>query len=283
MLHRTKHDDQCFSIGLDVRSTSLFICRFHRFSTYFLLQFSSALLVLMTLDRARKTLSMLPPLKRTIINLQQAQIVTLNHHSTFRMRARQSKILWITCLVIICLIILDAHFFYCTGYQHHHRKDQLVCQSVAHHTHCRRYWLVYLWIDAFAYSYLPFTIITICNLRLMFYLRQQRRQRLALTSSTIHLSHNHRITCSVIIMSALFLLLAVPVAFLEQFEYKFNHYKYFHHYLSLAYLGMYFNHTISFFLFLFGSQFRESVKELIWAQANEQPRTDTTLVALVQR
>jgi hypothetical protein len=84
-------------------------------------------------------------------------------------------------------------------------------------------------------------------------------------------------------MSALFLILSVPVAFLEQFEYKFNRYKYFHHFLAIAYLGMYFNHTISFFLFLFGTQFRQSVKELIWAQTIEQPRTNTTLVALIPK
>jgi hypothetical protein len=84
-------------------------------------------------------------------------------------------------------------------------------------------------------------------------------------------------------MSALFLLLSVPVAFLEQFEYKLNHYKYFYHCLAIAYLGMYSNHTTSFFLFLFGTQFRQSVKELLLAQRNEQLRTGTTLIALVSR
>jgi hypothetical protein len=84
-------------------------------------------------------------------------------------------------------------------------------------------------------------------------------------------------------MSALFLLLSVPVAFLEQFEYKLNQYKYFHHCLAIAYLGMYSNHTTSFFLFLFGTQFRQSVKELIWAQRNEPLRTNTTLIALVSK
>jgi hypothetical protein len=83
-------------------------------------------------------------------------------------------------------------------------------------------------------------------------------------------------------MSALFLLLSVPVAFLEQFEYKLNRYKYFYHFLAIAYLAMYFNHTISFFLFLFGTQFRQSVKELIWAQTNEPPR-NTTLFALIPK
>ena len=275
--------DLLLLLGLDVRTTSLFICRLHRFTTYFLLQFSSALLALMTLDRARRTLSMLPPIKECVIPLQQTAIFTVNNHPTFRTRAKQSKILWITCSVIACLLILDSHFFYCTGYQHQQRKDQIVCQSVGSNAHCQHYWLVYLWIDAFAYSYIPFFIITVCNLRLIFYLRQQRRRRLAMTSSTIHLSHNYRITFSVVLMSALFLLLAFPVAFLEQFENRLSHLKYFYHCLAIAYLGMYLNHTISFFLFLFGTQFRESVKALIWAQATEQPRTNTTLVALVQK
>jgi hypothetical protein len=264
-----------------VRSTSLFICRVHRFTTYFLLQFSSVLLTLMTIDRARKTLSMLPPLKKNTITLRQ----TLNndHHTRFGTRAKQSRILWITCLAILCLIILDSHFFYCTGYQHRKNKGQIICQSVGHNSHCRRFWFTYLWLDAFIYSYLPFIIITICNVRLIIYLQQQRTRRLELTSSTTHISHNHRITCSVVLMSVLFLILVVPVAFLEQFEYKLNHYKYFYHYLAIAYLAMYFNHTISFFLFLFGTQFRQSVKELIWTQRTEQPRTDTTLSALVQK
>jgi len=237
----------------------------------------------MTLDRAHKTLSMLPPLKKTIITLRTTQTLTNDHHPIFRTRAKQSKILWITCLVILCLFIIDSHFFYCTGYQHQKNTNRIICQSIGHNSHCRRYWLIYLWIDAFVYSYLPFFIITICNIRLIIYLKQQRRRRLALTSSTIHLSHNHRITCSIILMSVLFLILSVPVAFLEQFEYKLNRYKYFHHYLAIAYLGMYFNHTISFFLFLFGTQFRQSVKELIWAQTIEQPRTNTTLFALVPK
>jgi hypothetical protein len=237
----------------------------------------------MTLDRARKTLSMLPPLKKSIITLRTTQILINNDHTTFRTRAKQSKILWLTCLVIICLFIIDSHFFYCTGYQHHKHKDQVICQSVVYISHCRRYWLAYLWIDAFIYSYLPFIVITLCNIRLIIYVKQQRTRRLALISSSIHLSHNHRITCSIILMSVLFLLLSVPVAFLEQFEYKLNQYKYFHHCLAIAYLGMYLNHTTSFFLFLFGTQFRQSVKELIWAQRNEPLRTNKTLIALVSR
>ncbi len=158
-----------------------------------------------------------------------------------------------------------------------------MCQSVGHNSHCRDYWLINLWMDAFLYSYLPFFMITIYNIRLIIYLKQQCIRRLALTTSTINLSHNHRITCSIILMSILFLILSVPAAFLEQCEYKLNRYKYFHHYLAIAYLGMYFNHTISFFLFLFGTQFRQSVKELIWAQTIEQPRTNTTLFALVPK
>jgi len=233
----------------------------------------------MTLDRARKTLSMLPPLKKTIINLRRTQVFTNEHHTIFSTRAKQSKILLITCLLILCLLILDSHFFYCTGYQHRTDKNRIVCQSIAENLHCRRYWLVYLWLDAFLYSYLPFFIITICNIRLIIYLKQQRRRRLLLTSSVIRLSHNHRITCSVILMSMLFLIFSVPVSFLEQFEYRLNHYKYFYHFLAGAYLSMYFNHTISFFLFLFGTQFRQSVKELIW----EEPRTNTTLFALIPK
>lgn len=272
-----------FLLGFDVRSTSFVVCRVHRFTTYFLLQLSSCLLALMTLDRARKTLSMLPPLKKAIITIRTTQLLANDHHTTFSTRAKQSKILWITCLLILCLLILDSHFFYCTGYQHRTNQKQIVCQSVADNLHCRHYWLVYLWLDAFLYSYLPFFIITICNVRLIIYLNHQRTRRLLLTSSRIHLSHNHRITFSVILMSILFLIFSVPVSFLEQFEYRFNHYKYFYHYLAIAYLAMYFNHTISFFLFLFGTQFRQSVKELIWAQSTAQPRTNTTLFALIPK
>lgn len=266
-----------------MRSTSLFVCRVHRFSTYFLLQFSSALLALMTLDRARKTLSMLPPVKKTLISLGHAQVFATNYNYTFRTRAKQSKMLWITCAVIIALLALDSHFFYCTGYNNPKIKNQIICQSIAHNQHCRRFWYIYLWIDAFAYSYIPFLIITICNLRLIFYINQQRKQRIALTSSTIHLAHHHRITFSVVIMSILFLILSFPATFLEQFEEKLNHFEYYYHILAIAYLVMYLNHTISFFLFLCGTQFRQSVKELIWAQATEQPRTNTTLIALVDK
>lgn len=237
----------------------------------------------MTLDRARKTLSMLPPIRKTIVNLQRTQLVAATANPPFKTRAKQSKILWITCLVTLCLLGLDSHFFYCTGYESQLKKGEIVCQSVAHNPHCRRYWLIYLWIDAFIYSYIPFVIITVCNLRLIFYIHTQNRKRIALTSSTLNLPHNHRITFSVVLMSFLFLIFAAPAAFLEQFEFKLRHYKYYYHCLSLTYLGMYLNHTISFFLFLFGTQFRESVKELIWAQAAERPRTNTTLIALVQR
>ncbi|CAF0752981.1 unnamed protein product [Adineta ricciae] len=269
--------------GFDVRSTSLFICRVHRFTTYFLLQLSSCLLALMTLDRARKTLSMLPPFKTTMTTFRKTQLIPAEHHTLFRTRAKQSKMLWVTCLVVLVLILLDSHFFYCTGYQRKKNDKLISCQSIGHNDHCRRYWLIYLWFDAFIYSYLPFFIITICNIRLIIYLKQQRTRRMALTSSTIALSHNYRITCSVVLMSILFLIFSVPVSFLEQFEYKLNQHKYYYHGLALAYLAMYFNHTISFFLFLFGTQFRQSVKELIWAQATEPPRTNTTLIALVPR
>jgi len=161
--------------GFDVRSTSLFICRVHRFTTYFLLQSSSSLLALMTLDRARKTLSMLPPLRKTIVRLRTTRTLTNEHHTTFRTCAKKSKILWITCFVLLCLFIIDTHFFYCTGYQHRKNKDQIICQSLGDNLHCRHYWLVYLWIDAFLYSYLSFFIITICNIRLIIYLKQQRK------------------------------------------------------------------------------------------------------------
>ena len=161
----------------------------HRFTTYFLLQFSSSLLTLMTLDRARKTLSMLPPLKKTIITLRSTHILTNDHHTIFGIRAKQSKTLWITCLVILCLLILGSHFFYCTGYEHERKKDQIICQSIGHNSHCRRYWFIYLWIDAFVYSYLPFIIITICNVRLIIYLKQQRRRRLAFLRKVLDGTH----------------------------------------------------------------------------------------------
>lgn len=233
----------------------------------------------MTLDRAHKTLSMLPPLNKTIQTYRTTQLIGNEHHSTLTVRLKQSKMLWITLLVVLCLFAIDSHFFYCTGYQHKKNRNEIVCQSAGTNIHCERYWLGYIWIDAFLYSYLPFLLITLCNVRLVIYLHQQRAKRLELT--TTHLSHNHRVTCSVILMSALFLILSVPVSFLEQFEYKLNHFKYYYHYLAIAYAGMYFNHTISFFLFLFGTQFRQSVKELIWAQTNQ--RTNTTLFALVSR
>lgn len=267
--------------GYDVRSSSLFVCRVHRFTTYFLLQLSSCLLALMTLDRARKTLSMLPPLNKTVQTYRTTQLCSNENHLTLASRLKQSKMLWITCFVILCLFLIDSHFFYCTGYQHRKNQKEIICQSVTQNVHCRRYWLTYLWVDAFLYSYLPFILITLCNIRLVIYLQQQRTKRLELT--TTHLSHNHRVTCSVVLMSALFLILSVPVSFLEQFEYKLNHLKYYYHYLAIAYTGMYFNHTISFFLFLFGTQFRQSVKELIWAQTHQQPQTNATLFALVPR
>ena len=111
----------------------------------------------MTLDRARKTLSMLPPLKQTInTTFRTTQSLTNDHHTTFGTRAKESRMLWITCILILCLLIIDSHFFYCTGYRHEKNQHRIICQSVAHNSHCRRYWLTYLWLDAFVYSYLPF-------------------------------------------------------------------------------------------------------------------------------
>ncbi|CAF1186545.1 unnamed protein product, partial [Didymodactylos carnosus] len=108
------------------------------------------------------------------------------------------------------------------------------------------------------YSYLPFLCISICNLKLIWNLKQS-----TVKSTVSNHKRSIRVTSSVIIISVSFLVLVIPVAVLEQFEFYFSKFKYYESLLSISYLLMYFNHSISFFLFLLGTQFRQSVKKII--------------------
>lgn len=142
------YDSQRFIFrGVDVRETSVYACRIHRFLTYSLLQFSSILLSLLSIDRF-------------------IGCVLVLKASRF---CKPSIARRIVLILVVLTCLFNLHFFIWMGHDKeiydpvlNRTVNRTVCEPI--NTRYAHFWSVYFYFDSMIYCVLPFIIMITCNI-----------------------------------------------------------------------------------------------------------------------
>lgn len=138
--------------GVDVRLTSLFACRMHRFLTYLLMEFSSVILSALSIDRF-------------------FGCVLVLKSSRF---CKPSVAIRVVGITVVVLVIINLHFLVFMGYEVErtepstNRTIRVVrCEPNENMTVYFGFWQVYFYLDSAFYCFLPFLIMVFCNISII--------------------------------------------------------------------------------------------------------------------
>ena len=124
-----------YAFELDFRLMSEFGCRFHGFLVYTILDFTTWILVAVTVDRCIAVC--LPFKARLWCTMQTAKIAL--------------------AVIAGVLVIINGHLFWTLGIQH--IADETQCIGLYHFN-----FEIWPWIDFTKFSFLPFTVMIACNI-----------------------------------------------------------------------------------------------------------------------
>ena len=237
---------------IDIRDFTLTGCKVHIFLVYFIKHFSAWLLVAVALERF---ISVWFPFRaKTICTHRNAALGV--------------------CAIAVALVGIHLHFFWTQG-------ERIV--HIANSNRTRRYacnqrekfddFLNQIWsgLEASIFTYIPFTIMLLCNILIIFRLARARLQRRRL-GATSHGSHDsiRMTTMTGMLLSATFtfLILNTPVSLYLSGQSTFwkeerrrNHN--FEIFWVITQQLMYLNNAINFFLYFISSpRFRQELKKL---------------------
>lgn len=138
--------------GIDIRLTSLAACKIHRFSTYLLMELSSVILSILSIDR----------FFGCVLVLKSAR---------FCKPSIAARVILIT---VITLVVFNLHFLVFMGYEIEHELAGLnrtvtlvVCMPNPKNSTYMRLWQIYFYLDSAFYSILPFIIMLFCNISII--------------------------------------------------------------------------------------------------------------------
>jgi hypothetical protein len=263
-----------FSSGLDLRETSLIMCRLHRFLTYYLLQLSSCLLCLLSIDRFFGVVLVLKSSRYCTIYVAKRIIIA----------------------TLLVLFIFNIHFLISMGYYEPTTEFdvnlnetikilRLRCEPNPLDKFYTKFWTIFTWLDASLYSMIPFFIMLFCNFSIIYKIVRSRIQSklvvrsqirrndtlkmrrlsksMSIISTNIMLPSEKRISIIFLIISFSFLFLTMPISIIESFQLLFPNSPSSISSISIATLCMYMNHVINFFFYCaLGPKFRNEVKKL---------------------
>jgi hypothetical protein len=259
--------------GFDIRETSIVMCRVHRFLTYYLLQLSSILLCMLSIDRFFGVVLAL-------------KAFTFNKISIARK---------VILIAIVLLFLFNIHFLIAMGYEQiiHDGNESNVTTN---HTETKRYkikcapnrsnkmyysfWQIYFYFDSIIYCIIPFIIMITCNVFTIFkmvksrvkskqviyskkFTKNKTDSNTIMKNSNKMLANEKRISAILIGISVSFLVLTIPVFIMENLDDEHFKNPILEVALALSYMLMYLNHVINFFFYCaFGPNFRKEVKKL---------------------
>ena len=183
----------------DIRMNSEGSCRAHTFLTYFSIQFSSWLLVAVTVERLLSVI--LPHKIKTISTLKAAGISIAS--------------------IAVLLILLNGHFLFLIGYGYVEEQSRQVGRDVYH-----RCWPktssykafsdeALRWIDFLVAFGIPFLILTACNIMIIVKLAstRHRRRKMSIGSQLKAVEKDNRvITALLICLCIVFFICLAPVS-----------------------------------------------------------------------
>lgn len=255
-----------FDIRTDLEESG---CKFHWFIVYVSTQFSSWMLICVTVERALSTL--MPHKRHLRYNVKGASIAVV-----------------VTLGVLMCL---DAHYLF--GYANVETSNENVTviekcvpTTSAYYTFAIYTWT---WIDLCVFYLIPMCVLIIGNSLIIFkVLQSNRRSRAVVAPATGRPNSDHKmssLTTSLLLVSVLFIVCITPVVVYpigepywsegasdEKLALMFF-------WNTMANLLMYVNHSVNFLLyFLSGSRFRNEVKKLL-CRRRVTPATEVTTVS----
>jgi hypothetical protein len=268
--------------GFDIRDTSIYICRVHKFFTYFLLQFSSLLLCMLNIDRffgcvlvLKASIFCKPIVARRLVILTFFFLFLVNMHFLIAMGDSSTPTRY---TYINGTIENDIN----ANKSQLHRIREFVCQpDPSKHVYSFFFYNIYFYLDGAIYCIIPFFIMIVCNFLIIFKIKQSRinsKQVIMSKKPNIDFTYNirknrssmlaseRRLSIILVGISISFLILTIPVFIMENLDHlgSFNEQKFWKVGMALSYMMMYSNHVINFFFYcLLGPKFRSEVKKLI--------------------
>jgi hypothetical protein len=248
---------------INVEEISNGFCKLVKFLGYFCSDLSVWLIVAVTIER---TVVVLFPLKARLCN------------------ARTSRL----CIYILMLIFLlvNCHFLWSVNLQHFSYNSSIISKCQAKIGYIYIVDIIWPWVDAVIYSFLPFAIILILNSLIIKNLITAKKRRNDLRQHSLLLSKDpqqmpgsvmsHKITCMLLVISFVFLVTTLPMAIVlihtsladsvvddSTLTRRILIY-------SIAEMLMYLNHSINFFLY-----YATGSIELCRNDTRRQPRKES--------
>jgi hypothetical protein len=266
--------------GIDIRETSLVLCKIHKFLTYFSLQLSSCLLSMLSIDRF-------------------FGVVLALKAFTFNKKSLAHRV---SIILIIVLIFVNIHILVWYGYKIETNESTLiVCEISSNKLIYLKFWEIFFYLDSSIYCVFPFIIMTTCNAFIITRTIKSRVQSKAIlrTSAKIITSsrrtanakmnglnnntnnirsfpksissssisaNEQRILILLLVMSLGFFIFTTPISvveFLNNFNEKFQKIPNRKLLNAISEMFMYSNHVVNFFFYFFiGPNFRKEIAKL---------------------
>jgi len=262
------------TFGIDIREDfSEFGCRFHWFIVYGVTQYSSWMLICVTLERLTSTL--LPHRRRVLCTTKSALISVL--------------------VILLFLVLLNGHYLFGYGDRIDDGTGRIEkCQPLTD-TYNNFILYTWAWIDLCVFFIIPMTILLVGNsLIVNNVITSHRKSRRSVMPSIESRTNNRKnkqqtskissLTISLMLVSVLFCICITPIVVYPigqpYWETGASNKKKATLFLieTLANLLMYVNHSINFILyFMSGKRFRNEVKQL-FCKMKVYPDTEASAV-----
>ena len=238
--------------GIDIRHFTQAGCKVHVFLVYFINHLSAWLLVAVALERF---ISVWFPFR--------AKTICTHRNAALGI-----------CAIAVALVGINLHFFWTYGERIVHIADSnRTLRNACHHREPFDTFLKEIWpgLETSVCTYIPFTIMLVCNTLIIFRLARARMQRKRL-GATSHGSHDSirmtTMTGMLLAATFTFLILNTPVSlylsgqstFWKEERKRNQNFKIFS---VITQQLMYLNYAINFFLYFISSpRFRQELKKL---------------------
>ena len=300
-----------------IRLNSNFFCRFHTFITYFLTQMSSLVLMVVSIDRKKNTLSLISISK-----------LKLNTNCKLKLGKVEKTILFIAFILFLVnlhyLIFLNLNLvdendfllaknetqnfaekeilsnitklntdgsiiktFNTTGYKKiNQNNNSIFLMCFPKHSTIYSYFLthVWIWIDTFIYSVMPFLVMLICSIQIIVEIKSKSKsfiKRKTLVAIKSRRRNNHLLVM-LTVTNIYFILCSLPLC-ISMVYYKFKGPQSdTHSFQTFFHILAYSNNSMNFIFFglfskkyrqVFLNMFRKNPKKINKSEARESMLT----------
>ena len=154
----------------DLRNYSPFVCMIHTWASYWVSYTSAWLLVFVTVERCFS--------------------VWFPHK--VKMFCTKRKTYIIIMVIILIMALINSHFIYILGNDIDTTKNWTYCRSIYEHYNVLTF--TWPWVDFLIYSFSPSTILSVCNISIIYKVISNNRQILQNSSSNESNTQNSSVT-----------------------------------------------------------------------------------------